>query len=150
VSNEKVLSLVSKTLVIALACLLLGRTVCAQDRQTGQNGTYPVADNAPAKHSSGVLPPLKLKLRKYVAPDYPAIARKAHVQGQVTIQAHITKQGRVKTPQFVSGHPMFRDATLAAVRRWRYEPARLQGVPLALDYYLIIVNFNLQDGVTVK
>jgi TonB family protein len=145
-----VLSLVSKTLVIALAaCVLLGRTVFAQARQTGQNDACPVADNAPAKRPHRP-PPIKLKLQEYVAPDYPAFARRAHVQGQVTIQAHITKQGRVETPQFVSGHPLFRDATLAAVRQWRYEPACLQGVPVALDYYLIVVNFNLQDGVTVK
>jgi protein TonB len=148
-----VLSPVSKSLVIALAvCDLLGHTVFPQARQTGQDDTCSVADNTPAKRPprAGLGHPIKLKLREYIAPDYPAIARIAHLQGQVKIEAHITKEGKVEAPQIISGHPLFNDVTLAAVQRWRYEPACLQGVPVALDYYQIIVNFNLKDGVTVE
>jgi protein TonB len=91
----------------------------------------------------------KLKLLHYVAPDYPALARTARIQGQVVLVAKVTEKGEVQNPEIISAHPLFASAVLAAVKQWRYQPACLEGVPVALDY-TIVINFNLSNGVAVQ
>jgi protein TonB len=71
------------------------------------------------------------------------------VQGRVVIEARIAESGRVENPHVLSAHPLLRDAALAAVKRWRYEPACLNGAPVAVDYS-ILISFSLKDGVTVE
>jgi TonB family protein len=127
--------------------LLLGSAAFTQSSQSPEN-TCPVEDNVVPKHFPGVPPAIKLKLRTYVAPDYPVAARKAHVQGRVVIQARISESGKVENLQVLSAPPLLRDAALAAARHWRYEPACLKGAPVAVDY-VIQINFSLKDGVTV-
>ncbi|MGD0467119.1 MAG: energy transducer TonB [Terriglobales bacterium] len=128
-------------------CILLGSAAFTQSSQTAQS-TCPIEDNIVPKHFHGVPPAIELKLRTYVAPDYPAAARRAQVQGRVVIQARISESGKVENPQVLSAPPLLRDAALAAVRRWCYEPACLKVAPVAVDY-LIQINFSLKDGVTV-
>ena len=73
-----------------------------------------------------------LLVRK-IEPEYPAIARQARIQGQVVLEAVIAKDGTVQNLHVVSGHPLLVDAALAAVRRWRYRPYLLNGVPVEVE-----------------
>jgi len=41
-------------------------------------------------------------------------------------------------------------AVIAVVREWVYQPACLNGSPVAIEYYFIVVKFRLKDGVTVE
>ncbi len=64
------------------------------------------------------------------APVYPTAAATARVQGQVTIQAEVDRDGSVASARVVSGPPLLRDAALDAVLRWRYHPRTVAGKPV--------------------
>jgi TonB family protein len=83
------------------------------------------------------------KLLNQVAPAYPDKVRKEKVIGQVVIQAVIEKDGTVARASVVRPvHPDLDASALEAVRQWRYEPARLNGKPVAV-YMTITVAFRL-------
>ena len=69
------------------------------------------------------------------APVYPEDARAAGLQGKVTLQLHIGVDGRVESLKVLrsSGANSLDEAALATVKRWRFEPARRNGRPLAMD-----------------
>jgi TonB family protein len=63
------------------------------------------------------------QLKKKVAPEYPMLALKMRVQGQVTVRASIDPDGTVTDVEAVSGHELLRPAALACVKKWQYEPS---------------------------
>jgi periplasmic protein TonB len=75
-------------------------------------------------------------------PLYPAIARTAHVQGQVVIDAIIDERGDVTEARAISGPGLLIPAALAAVSNWRYEPTLLNGEPVSVEMH-VFVNFVL-------
>ena len=77
------------------------------------------------------------------APEYPAALRIARVGGIVEVRFTIDAKGQVINVQSVTGPPQLRPAAEAAVRRWRYEPARLGNV--AVDTQTS-VNFNFDPS----
>ncbi len=62
-----------------------------------------------------------LLIRK-VQPTYPPLARQARIQGQVLLQAEISKDGTIQNLRLISGHPMLTSAAIEAVKQWRYKP----------------------------
>jgi TonB family protein len=70
---------------------------------------------------------------KFVPPVYPQMARIAHIQGEVILNAVIDKQGHVASLRAVSGHPILVQAALDAVRQWAYEPYLLHGEPVEVE-----------------
>lgn len=91
------------------------------------------------KVSSGVTQGL---LTKQVKPEYPPLARSAHIEGAVVLQAVIGKDGKVKNVRVISGHPMLSQAAEKAVKEWEYKPYVLNGQPVEIDTN-ITVNFRL-------
>lgn len=85
-----------------------------------------------------------LLIRK-VQPAYPPLARQARIQGQVLLQAQISKDGSIENLQLISGHPMLAPAAIEAVKQWRYKPYMLNGEPVAVDTQ-VVVNFTLSGG----
>ena len=85
-----------------------------------------------------------LLIRK-VQPAYPPLARQARIQGQVLLQAQISKDGSIENLQLISGHPMLAPAAIEAVKQWRYKPYMLNGEPEAVDTQ-VVVNFTLSGG----
>jgi len=81
-------------------------------------------------------------LIRRVQPAYPDLARKARIQGQVVLQAMISKQGTIKNLSVVEGHPMLVRAAIDAVSQWRYRPYILNGEPVEVATQ-IVVNFSL-------
>jgi TonB family protein len=63
-------------------------------------------------------------------PSYPFLARVAHIEGQVTLQAVISPDGAVSATRVLSGHHLLRGAAVAAVRLRRYRPYVLNGQPI--------------------
>jgi len=80
---------------------------------------------------------------KKPAPAYPAIAKAARAQGAVQVQVTISEEGHVIDAQVVSGHPLLREAALAAARQWVFKPTELSGVPVKVQGVLTF-NFTLQ------
>jgi protein TonB len=85
-----------------------------------------------------------LLIRK-VTPNYPPLARQARIQGQVVLQAEISREGTIQNLQLISGHPMLAPAAIEAVKQWRYKPYLLNGEPVAVETQ-VVVNFSLSGG----
>ena len=101
-----------------------------------------VATPARVRVSQGVSSGL---LIKKVQPNYPPLARQARIQGQVLLQAQISKDGSIENLSLISGHPMLAPAAIEAVKQWRYKPYMLNGEPVAVDTQ-VVVNFTLSGG----
>jgi len=65
-----------------------------------------------------------------VQPVYPATAVKAHIEGDVVLEATVTETGEVQKVKVISGAPELVPAAIQAVQQWRYEPTRLNGVAM--------------------
>jgi protein TonB len=112
---------------------------------TGSGGptVVPRARNMqPMRVSSGVVSGLLLSP---ITPVYPPIARAAHVEGSVVIEAVISRAGRVESLNVVSGPEMLRRAALEAVERARYAPYKLNGDPVDVQTVITVV-FRLGNG----
>ena len=77
-----------------------------------------------------------------IQPIYPAIAKAAHVQGRVIVEATISPTGTIESLHVLSGPAMLQDAAINAIRAARYQPYRLNGQPTAVQTN-ITVNFEL-------
>jgi len=62
------------------------------------------------------------------APSYPELARRMHIGGVVKIEAMVRANGTVKSARALGGHPVLVDAAIAAVERWKFEPAQNETV----------------------
>jgi protein TonB len=89
---------------------------------------------------SGMKAPVKTT---HVAPLYPVIARQAHIDGVVILEAVLDDRGRVESVRVLRSIPMLDQAAVDAVRQWRFTPALLNGqaVPVVMT---VTVNFTLQ------
>jgi len=65
----------------------------------------------------------KRKVRVKVAPDYPPLAKQLNVTGKVKIEATIAPDGHVSSTKVVGGSPLLINASLDALKKWRFEPA---------------------------
>jgi protein TonB len=77
-------------------------------------------------------------------PQYPVIAREAHVQGTVILEAVINERGRIERLRVLKSQPLLDAAAISAVGSWRYTPTLLNGVPVSV-LMTITINFTLQD-----
>jgi protein TonB len=95
---------------------------------------------APIRLPSGIRAPVKTV---DIAPIYPAIARSAHIQGIVILEAVLDASGRVDDVHVLRSIPLLDQAAIEAVRQWRYTPTLLNGraIPIVLT---VTVSFTLQ------
>jgi protein TonB len=66
------------------------------------------------------------------SPLYPAFARAQNVQGVVVIDALVDATGKVAETKVLSGPTSLRQAAAEAVSKWKYQPARFNGQPIAM------------------
>jgi len=74
--------------------------------------------------------------------QYPAVAKLAHLEGQVVIKARIGKDGHVSSLTAVSGPDVLQKAAIDAVRQWVYTPYTRGGEPVEVET-VITMNFNI-------
>jgi periplasmic protein TonB len=79
-----------------------------------------------------------------IRPIYPAIAKAAHVEGKVIVEAIISRTGTIESLHVVSGPPMLQRAAIDAIQAARYQPYRLNGAATAVQT-TITVNFRMQS-----
>ena len=98
----------------------------------------PPASVAPVR-LHGMQPPRKIV---DVAPAYPTLARSAHVEGVVILEAVIDAHGRVESVRVLRSIPPLDQAAVAAVREWQFTQTLLNGeaVPIVMT---VTVNFTL-------
>ena len=74
-----------------------------------------------------------------VEPQYPPIAKTAHVAGTIVLHAIIGKDGSIRELQFVSGPPLLMKSAIDAVKEWRYKPTMLNGEAVEVDTTIDVV-----------
>jgi TonB family protein len=82
------------------------------------------------------------KLLVQTHPVYPPEAKAARIQGTVTLEATIGKDGTVENLQVISGEPVLAAAALEAVKSWQYSTTLLNGNPVEV-VTRVDVNFTL-------
>ena len=76
-------------------------------------------------------------------PDYPESERRRKMEGYVSLHVIVDDQGLVRLPTVdVSPGPEFSESAIEAVRKWTFEPARLDGQPVAF-LINVTMKFNL-------
>jgi TonB family protein len=79
-------------------------------------------------------------------PRYTDEARRARVQGVVIVEVVIGKSGAVRSARVLKPLPMgLSEAAIEAARTWLFEPARIDGEPVAV-YYNVSSMFLLPEG----
>lgn len=59
-------------------------------------------------------------------PAYPELARRMSLEGVVKVELIVGADGEVKDSKVLGGHPILVDATLKALRNWKYERAHTE------------------------
>jgi protein TonB len=77
-----------------------------------------------------------------IRPLYPAIAKAAHVEGTVVVEAIISRAGTIESLHVISGPMMLQSAAIDAIRAARYKPYRLNGETTEVQT-TITVNFRM-------
>ncbi len=93
----------------------------------------------PVRLHQGIAPPVPISMP---TPIYPAIARTARVDGIVILDVVIDETGRVTGAKVLRSIPLLDKAAIDAITSWRYEPARLNGIPIAISM-TVTVRFTL-------
>jgi TonB family protein len=60
-------------------------------------------------------------------PSYPELARRAGIQGVVKLQVKVKTDGSIEVQKILEGEPVLADAAIEAVKRWRANPASING-----------------------
>ena len=110
---------------------------------TGTSVPIPPPRQPAAKRIVRVGSHIKAPRQTYsVQPEYPPLARQAHVSGTVVVDAVLDEHGNVEGAHALSGHPLLIPAALRAVLQWKYEPTLLNGTPVAVEME-VTVHFKL-------
>lgn len=65
-------------------------------------------------------------------PQYPAIAKAAHITGNVELECVVGTDGHVTEVKVNGGNPLLVRAAVEAAWQWVYAPSRLNGVPIEI------------------
>ena len=87
-------------------------------------------------------PPSAAEVLHRVEPQYPEDARQQGIQGAVVLEVHIGGDGAVQDVQVVSGQPELAQASMDAVKQWRFRARRLNGSAVPMQTR-ITLNFRL-------
>ncbi|HWM71297.1 MAG TPA: TonB family protein [Steroidobacteraceae bacterium] len=85
------------------------------------------------RRASGEPPPViqEAKLIRRVNPDYPSAAKKDGIAGWVDLELTVSTHGVVEDVSVLQATPpeTFEKSALAAVRKWKYDPRFVDGLP---------------------
>jgi protein TonB len=94
------------------------------------------AENSPAQPAQPARPAGgQIEMPKLISspdPLYPAAARAQALEGVVALDALVDATGKVAEVKAISGPMMLRQAAIDALRKWKYQPARVDGQPTAV------------------
>ncbi len=90
-------------------------------------------------------PQIQQRLTVAVPPDYPLLARQMKVQGAVSLQALIARDGTIQELQILSGPEILATAAREAVKQWHFKPYLQSGQPVETQAR-ITVNFTISTN----
>jgi protein TonB len=122
-------------------------------------GTTSSASSAPASAPNGLVnartinagdrvqlsPQTAQSVSVSVPPDYPLLARQMKVQGAVSLQALISRDGTIQELQVLSGPSILATAAREAVKQWHFKPYLQNGQPVETQAR-ITVNFTISTN----
>jgi protein TonB len=119
---------VSTTAVATFA----GRTL--EDSSPGTAATQAEAIPGPRRPGTAAPPPntQEARLVQHIAAEYPRDAARKGIEGSVDVSFTVTSQGKVTDVLVLDAEPseIFNRSAVAAVRRWKYDPKTINGVPV--------------------
>lgn len=118
------------------------------DVDSGATSTVASAASAPAGGVASrveVSPQTAQNVTVSVPPDYPLLARQMKVQGAVSLQALISRDGSIQQLQILSGPSILATAAREAVRQWHFKPYLQNGQPVETQAR-ITVNFTISTN----
>jgi TonB family protein len=59
-----------------------------------------------------------------VEPKYPPTLERLYIGGVVRLQVEVAANGTVESAQLIGGNPILGQAAIAAVKQWKYSPAK--------------------------
>jgi len=106
-------------------------------RPSSDDGVIVVTAKAegPLRVSAGVLEGMLLDP---IRPVYPQMARTAHVEGSVVLDAVISKKGTVENVHALSGPMILREAAIEAIQSARYQPYLVNAEPTEVETTITI------------
>jgi TonB family protein len=107
----------------------------------GQNDAH---GNTPGTNSAQPSTPVNVgslldKATQKISPNYPAVARNAHVTGVVTVFLEIDEKGAVANVYRTDGPQLLRQAAVDAARRWKFKPPVVGDQPVRMMGF---INFS--------
>lgn len=69
------------------------------------------------------------RLIRQIGPGYPALARQQNVSGVVKLEITVAEDGSVWAAKVMTGNPLLAQGAAEAVKKWRYQPALVNGKP---------------------
>jgi protein TonB len=78
-----------------------------------------------------------------VDPLYPEMARQAHIQGDVVLEATVGVTGEVQTVKVLKSVAMLDQSAMDAVKKWRYSPLTLNGTAVP---FILTVTVHFTSG----
>ena len=103
----------------------------------------------PAGGGATKAPPRRGPERKIVSkvnPVYPPEAKRDKVEGIVLLDVTVEKSGEVSKVSVVKGPEALRDASVAAVRQWRYEPSDVGPVLMTITVRFMLDKSKDKDS----
>jgi TonB family protein len=128
-------------LITAIICLAGATSAFAQSSPPPPSPPPAAPKQAPPRVTKGGDAEMAFLISK-VPPVYPKPAIDAHVQGTVRLHTVIDTNGSVIEATYVSGPAMLVQASIDAVKQWRFKPALLEGVPAQVEC-VFEVSFHL-------
>ncbi len=105
------------------------------------------------KNQSAVVPVVRVepwvlheKLTHEVLPEYPASAHANHIEGNVMVNVVVDENGKVQDVMpldWPPRSPEMRDAAVATIKKWEYQPILKDGKPVPVRSY-IAFRFQLE------
>ncbi|MGA9356127.1 MAG: TonB family protein [Terriglobales bacterium] len=114
---------------------------------TAAPGIAPSSSASSSSHGGGVQvsPQAAQSVTVSVPPDYPLLARQMKVQGVVSLQALIARDGTIQELQILSGPEILATAAREAVKQWHFKPYLQNGQPVETQAR-ITVNFTISTN----
>jgi TonB family protein len=101
---------------------------------SGQSGqTAPPGAPGSTQASSNPGDSIRLVIVKLQKPEYPIAANNQQIQGQVWVHLVITETGDVESAEAISGNPLLADATVKAMKQWKFKPYIRNGHPVRVS-----------------
>jgi TonB family protein len=72
-------------------------------------------------------------------PQYPPLARAAHITGIARVMAHVNSNGKAESVEALGGHPLLIQAAVTAVSHWKWEPSNEP------SQEVIVIRFSTPD-----